>query len=182
MEKKVYVFLADGFEEVEALTPVDILRRAGLQVIMVSITKSIMVKGARNIEVKADALFEHLQYTDADLLVLPGGPGADSLNAHEALKNTITAHAHAGKLLAAICAAPKILGGLGLLDGKNATCYPGVEKSLGSAHFIPAPVVEDSLIITANGVGAALEFSLLLVKCLVSENAAKELAAKVMAK
>jgi protein deglycase len=182
MKKIVYIFLTDGFEEIEALMPVDILRRAGLQVIMVSTTMNRFVKGARDIEVKSDILFEQGNFADADLLILPGGPGTDSLNAHQGTKNAILEHMNKGKLIAAICAAPKILGGLGLLDGKNATCYPGVEKHLGKATFIPAPVVEDGMIITANGVGAALEFSLLLVKRLVSDIAAKELAGKIMAK
>jgi len=182
MKKIVYVFLADGFEEIEALTPVDILRRAGLNVIMVSTTPKSFVIGARNIEVKSDLLFEAANFDDADLLLLPGGPGTDSLNAHQGLKNTVDIHVKKGKLVAAICAAPKILGGLGLLDGKCATCYPGVEKYLGSATFVPAPVVEDGMIITANGVGAALEFSLLLVKRLIGEKEAKELAGKIMAK
>jgi 4-methyl-5(b-hydroxyethyl)-thiazole monophosphate biosynthesis len=182
MNKKVYIFLGDGFEEIEALTPVDILRRAGLEVVMVSTTTNIMVTGGKNICVKADALFEQLDYSDADLILLPGGPGTDALNAHIALKQIVKTHVLAGKMTAAICAAPKILGSMSLLDGKNATCYPGVEKFLGAAHFIPAPVVEDGIFITANGVGAALEFSLLLVKRLVSEELAKELAGKVMAK
>jgi len=181
MKKVAYIFLTDGFEEIEALTPVDILRRAGLEVITVSTTKNPFVKGARKIEVKADILFEQGNFADADLLLLPGGPGADSLNAHQGTKNAILEHVNKGKLIAAICAAPKILGGLGLLDGKKATCYPGVEQSLGNATYIHAPVVEDGMIITANGVGAALEFSLLLVKRLVGEEAAKELASKVMA-
>ena len=182
MGKLVYVFLTDGFEEIEALTPVDILRRAGLDVLTVSVTKRSMVKGARNIEVKADVLFEDVDFTNADLLLLPGGPGTDSLNAHVGTKKAVKAHADSGKLTAAICAAPKILGGLGLLDGKSATCYPGVEHNLGNANYFPVPVVEDGAFITANGVGAALEFSLLLVKRLVGETEAKTLGAKVMAK
>jgi len=181
MKKKVYVFLVDGFEEVEALTSVDILRRANLDVITVSITNSYQVNGARNIEVKADSLFESNNYSDADLLLLPGGPGTDSLNAFQPLKEIVKKHCLENKLTAAICAAPKILGELGLLSGKDATCYPGVEKYLIGANFIPAPVVEDGNIITANGVGAALEFSLVLVKRLVNEQEAKLLAAKVMA-
>jgi len=182
MSKKVYVFLVDGFEEVEALTPVDILRRANLDVKIVSINGSLQVKGARNITVIADCLFEATNFSDADLLLLPGGPGTDSLNAFQPLKELVKKHCLENKLTAAICAAPKILGGLGLLTDKNATCYPGVEQFLIGANFIPAPVVEDGNIITANGVGAALEFSLVLVKYLVSEQEAKLLASKVMAK
>lgn len=182
MSKKVYVFLTDGFEEIEALTPVDILRRAGLVVTMVSITGNIMVTGARNIVVKADVLFDDATFDDAELLLLPGGPGTDSLNKHLGMKTVVKRHADCGKLLAAICAAPKILGGLGLLNGKRATCYPGVEQFLEGATIIPSPVVEDGMFVTANGVGAALEFSLLLVKRLVGEKEAIELAGKIMAK
>lgn len=181
MSKKVYVFLVNGFEEIEALTPIDILRRANIDVITVSITKSYQVTGARNIEVKADSLFEANNYSDADLLLLPGGPGTDALNAFIPLLEVLKKHILDNKLTAAICAAPKILGGLGLLKGKNATCYPGVEKHLEGATFIPAPVVEDGNLITANGVGAALEFSLILVKHLVNEQEAKLLARKIMA-
>ena len=182
MKKKAYIYLTDGFEEIEALTPVDILRRANIEVIMVSVTGDLMIKGARNITVKSDILFENGSYSDADLLILPGGPGTDTLNKHIGLKTVIKKFVLEGKLTAAICAAPKILGGLGLLSGKNATCYPGVESDLIGANYIPAPVVEDGNIITANGVGAALEFSLVLVKHLVGETEAKALASKVMAK
>ena len=182
MEKKVYVFLTDGFEEIEALTPVDILRRAGLTVMMVSTTNKMLVHGARNIAIMADVLFENASFDDADLLLLPGGPGTDALNLHQGTKNAVRQHVNKGKLIAAICAAPKILGSMGLLDGKSATCYPGVEQHLGTASYIPAPVVEDGQFVTANGVGAALEFSLLLVKRLVGETDAKVLAGKVLAK
>ena len=128
---KVYIFIADGFEEIEALTVVDLLRRAAIEISMISISGVIEVKGAHNISVLADALFEETDFNDADLLVLPGGmPGTTHLMEHEGLSNLLKEFHKKNKNLAAICAAPSVLGAKGILAGKRATCYPGFESKL----------------------------------------------------
>ena len=120
--KKVYMFLANGFEDVEALIPLDVLRRGGVDVKTVSITGSLVAESAHGVRVEADLMFETADVEDADLLMLPGGmPGASNLNDHEGVKEALLAQAQAGKLVSAICAAPLVLGGLGLLKGKRAT-------------------------------------------------------------
>ena len=131
---KVNVYLADGFEEVEGLTVVDLLRRAGIETDMVSIMGRKEITGARKIPVLADKLFE--EQDDPDVIVLPGGmPGTLHLKAHEGLADLIRKADKEGKLLAAICAAPTIYGEMGLLEGKNATCYPGMEDKLLGANW-----------------------------------------------
>lgn len=164
--KTVYVFLADGFEEIEALAPVDVMRRAGLPVMMVSVTGNSVVQGAHGIPVVADAAFEALDYADAALLFLPGGlPGATNLEAHEGLTQLLMAKAEAGDVvLSAICAAPLVLGGLGLLVGKQATCYPGFEDTMKGASYTAAKVTVDGNVITACGPGAAWELGFTFVE------------------
>ena len=131
---KVYLFLADGFEEIEAITPIDIFRRAGIEVTTISISEEKMVLGAHNIPIVTDKLFTEVDFNDNDLLYLPGGmPGTRNLQAHEGLKNLLIKQAGENKKIAAICAAPSILGGLGLLEGKEAICYPGFEDQLEGA-------------------------------------------------
>ena len=143
--KKVSIFLAEGFEEVEALTPADLLRRAGAEVTLVSIKAEKTVTGSHGISITADRLFEETDYEDADLLVLPGGmPGTLNLKACEPLLALLKEHNAKGKKLAAICAAPTVLGHAGLLNGKNATCYPGCEDGLTGAICQTAPVVTDA--------------------------------------
>ncbi len=157
----IYVFLADGFEEIEALTPVDIFRRAGLATRTVSITDTSAVTGAHGIAVAADLLLSEADLAAADLLLLPGGmPGTKNLAACKPLCEAVTAHAAAGKPTAAICAAPSILGELGLLTGRKATCYPGFEDALAGAILSDKKVVRDGHIVTAAGMGVALDFSL----------------------
>lgn len=168
--KTVLLFLADGFEEIEALATVDVLRRAGVQVTTVSINPTGLVTGAHGIPVMADVLFEQAQYADADMLVLPGGmPGAANLDAHEGLRRLITAHAEAGKWLAAICAAPMVYGHMGLLSGRKATCYPGFEGELDGAAYTAAPVEKDGNIITGKGPAVVLPFAYTLAEVLVGE-------------
>ena len=134
--KTIYVFLAEGFEEVEALTPVDVLRRAGLPVKTVSITGVLTVNGAHGVPVVADMVFEEVKEEDAEMIVLPGGlPGATNLDAHEGLGKLIMTFAEAGRPLSAICAAPLVYGKRGLLKGKKVTCYPGFEKYLEGAEY-----------------------------------------------
>lgn len=163
--KKVYVFLADGFEEVEALTPIDVLRRAGLQVVTVSVMEDQVVEGAHGVPVVADALFADIKQGAADMLLLPGGmPGATNLDAHEGLGALIMAYAAAGKPLAAICAAPLVYGKRGLLQGKKATCYPGFEGFLEGAEYTGALVEQDGNFITGKGPGAAMDFAFAIVE------------------
>ncbi len=167
--KKVHLFLADGFEEVEALAVVDILRRAEFQVTTVSIMETLTVMGSHGIKVIADRTFEYSDLMDADMLILPGGGGgAKKLGEHEELGRLLAAYASQDKWLAAICAAPGVLGRYGLLEGKKATCYPGHEKYMTGASPVAAPAVLDGHIITGRGMGTTIDFALLIVEVLES--------------
>ena len=162
---KAYLFLADGFETVEALAPVDVMRRAGIEVVTVSIMGRKEVISAQDVTVLADTLFEDTCYNDADALILPGGGvGTDNLSAHMPLRSKL-AEAHAkGKLVAAICAAPMVFGRMGILEGKKATCYPGCESDLFGATYTAAPVEQDGNIVTACGPGASFYFGFAIVE------------------
>jgi 4-methyl-5(b-hydroxyethyl)-thiazole monophosphate biosynthesis len=174
---KVYIFLADGFEEIEGLTVVDLLRRAKIDITMVSITGNIMVTGSHQIKTEADVLFEKAGFKDADMLVLPGGmPGTNHLMNHEGLDKLLKEFHSMGKSLAAICAAPSILGTKGLLDGKNAICYPGFEEKLYGATISNTAVVTDGNITTSKGMGTAIDFALSLIKNLKGADEAKRIA------
>ena len=156
---KIYLFLADGFETVEALAPVDVMRRAGLEVVTTSIMGRKEVTSAHGVAVVADALFEEVDFTDAAALVLPGGGvGTDNLSAYEPLRALLKEAAAAGKLLAAICAAPMVLGKRGYLQGKAAVCFPGF-----GAVYTAAAVEECGNIITACGPGASFDFGFAIV-------------------
>lgn len=161
----IYIFLAEGFEEIEALAPADILRRAGAQVRLVGVG-SRTVRGGHGIAVVADLAAEELPaVTAADTVMLPGGmPGTSNLEASSAVQAAVDAAAEHGALLAAICAAPSILGHKGLLRGKKAVCYPGYEKDLEGAFVQDTQVCEDGRVITGNGPGAAFAFGLLLAQ------------------
>lgn len=168
----ITVFLANGFEEVEAITPVDIMRRAGLDVRTVSIYDSPMVTGAHKVPIQADMVFCQVDFSQVDLIVLPGGlPGSTNLDACEPLCQAIKEHTEGGKPVAAICAAPLVLGHLGLLVGRKATCYPGVEPELTGATCTGAMVEVDGNIITGKGPAAAFEFGYTLVEQLKSPEA-----------
>jgi len=158
---KVYEFLANGFEEVEALAPVDILRRGGVEVKMVSITGSNLVESSHGVVVKADLLFENItDFSDADLLMLPGGmPGSKNLNEHEGVRNALKEQFEKGKRVAAICAAPLVLASVGVLKGKKATIYPGMESYLGEdAEYTGALVQEDGNVTTGAGPAASFPY------------------------
>lgn len=173
---KIYAFLADGLEEVECLAVVDILRRAKLDVTMVSITGHTSVTGSHNITITADALFEECDFSDADMLFLPGGmPGTNHLAAHQGLTDLILSCDAKQKYLAAICAAPSIYGGLGLLSGKHATCYPGFENKCTGALIEKNGVVTDGHFITARGLGFAIDLGLELVRVLAGEALSTEI-------
>ena len=163
--KTIYVFLADGFEEVEALAPVDIMRRAGLSVKTVSVMTDKVVMGAHNVPVVADLLFNEVEESSAAMLVLPGGmPGATNLDEHQGLSELILKFAQEGKPLSAICAAPLVLGKRNLLQGKKATCYPGFESYLNGAAYTAALVEVDGVITTGKGPGAAMDFGFAIVE------------------
>ena len=162
--KKVYLFLADGFETVEALAPVDVMRRAGLQVVTVSVMGRIDVLSAQNVRVLADVLFEDVCMCDADAFVLPGGSdGTENMAAHKALCEKIVEANKSGILVAAICAAPMVLGRLGILEGRKATCYPGCEVDLRGADYTAVVVEEDGNIITGCGPGVSFDFGFAIV-------------------
>lgn len=172
----VYVFFADGFEEIEALTTIDTLRRAGVNVQIVSVTPDEIVVGAHDISVLCDVNFVNCDFRDAAMLVLPGGmPGAATLESHIGLRKQLIKFAENNQPIAAICAAPMVLGKLGLLKGRKATCYPGFEQYLEGAECINELVVKDGNIITGLGPGAAMPFALALVKELVGEAKVQEL-------
>jgi 4-methyl-5(b-hydroxyethyl)-thiazole monophosphate biosynthesis len=179
--KKIFVHFADGFEEIEGIAPVDILRRAGCEVTMVSVTGKKEVTSSRGVKVVTDKLFEEMNYADADMLVLPGGmPGSKNLDEHKGLKGVIIDAHKKGKWIAAICAAPMVLGHLGLLKGKKATCFPGHEADLIGATFTNAAVEKDGNIITAKGAGVSVKFGLTLVEVLVDKEKADEVKKKMM--
>lgn len=178
---KVYLFLAEGFEEAEAMIPVDVMRRAGVDIKTVSVTGSAEVTAAHGVAMKADILFEDADLAGADMLILPGGlPGATNLDSHKELKKALTAHAAAGKTVAAICAAPMVLGGLGLLKGKRATCYPGFEKYMAGATYTRDLCTVDGNIITGEGPAAALPFAYTLLAQIAGEETASQVADGMM--
>ncbi|MCL2112180.1 MAG: DJ-1/PfpI family protein [Clostridiales bacterium] len=173
----VYVHLADGFEEIEALTIIDLLRRAAIETETVSITGQLPVVGAHGVKVIADILFEDAVYANCELIVLPGGmPGSTNLAAHEGLCEKILSFNNQGKRLAAICAAPLVLGRTGVLKGKKATCYPSFEEELDGAEVVDAPVVVDQNVITSRGPGTAMAFALRLIEELKRKEAATAVA------
>ena len=179
--KKVYVFLADGFEEIEGLTVVDILRRADIETKMVSVTGKKAVTGSHGIEVQADLLFEEMDPAQGMMYVLPGGmPGTRFLAAHEELGKVLTEAASSGKKVAAICAAPSVLGGLGLLKGKKAVCYPGFEGQLTGADVTTEEVEVSGNITTSRGMGTAIPFALALVEQLKDSKTAEELGKSII--
>lgn len=179
--KKAFVFLATGFEEVEATGTIDVLRRGGIETTVVSITGNRTVSGAHGIELVAGKLFEEVDFTGADALVLPGGmPGSNNLNAHEPLKRLLKRHFDEDKLVAAICAAPLVLGGLGMLKGKRAICYPGFELELTGAIITDEPAVIDGNVITGKGPGLVFDFALAIVKVLNGKPVAEEVASGLL--
>ena len=179
--KKAYIFLAEGFEEMEAVTPVDLLRRVGIDAKFVSITGKKTVTGAHGITYMADLLFEEIAPAEADALILPGGmPGTKNLEAHQGLGSLLMDFFHGGKPVCAICAAPMILGGLGILKGKTATIYPGMEEHLIGAICSTQEVCVDGNVITSRGPGTAVPFALKLAELLAGEDAAHSLTSDIV--
>lgn len=174
--KKIVVFLAEGLEEIEGLTVVDLLRRAGVDVKTVSLSGEKEVTGGHRITVKADACFEEVDFDGTDGVVLPGGmPGTTHLMEHEGVNRVIRTFAEQGKLVAAICAAPTVLGKAGLLQGKRAVCYPGMEEGLIGASVCQEEVAWDGNLITSRGVGTAIPFALTLTEYFLGKEKAKEI-------
>lgn len=172
----IYVFLATGFEDIEAIAPVDIIHRAGLKVQTVSITGERIVTSAHGVSIVADLLLSEVDYSKAEMLVLPGGlPGSTNLDACKPLTDAIKRHYEAGGAIAAICAAPLVFGHLGLLEGRRATCYPGVDTELKGATYTAAIVEQDSKIITGKGPAAAFEFGYTIVDFFLGEGASQPL-------
>ncbi len=172
----VYLFLADGFEEVEALCPLDLLRRAGITVQTVGVTGK-SVRGAHGVVVQSDITAEQIVLDrDLEMVILPGGmPGASNLAQSREVKNAVSYAYENGRYVAAICAAPMILGEMGILEGRVAVCYPGFEKYLKGAQISQKNVVVDETVITAKAMGAAYSFGLTLTQLLCSESTAEEI-------
>lgn len=176
----VYVFLAKGFEIVEAMAPVDILKRAGINTYTVSITDDKLVESSNGTKVYADMTIGEVDFAKGEMLVLPGGlPGADNLAACKELVVNLVKYNKEGKKVAAICAAPYVLGENKVLEGKKATCYPGFEGKLVGAECLKEQVVTSENVITSCGMGASIQFGLELVKALVGEEIAKDIAKKI---
>lgn len=174
--KRVNVYLAEGFEEIEAVTIVDVLRRAGVNTITISITGKRTVTGAHGIIVTADEIFENADNMAADMIVLPGGmPGTMNLENHKGLRDVILDFAGKNKYIAAICAAPSVLGKLGLYDKKKAVCYPGFEKALKGAIVSNETVEQDGSFITSKGPGTAVYFALYLASLMKDKKEAEKL-------
>lgn len=182
--KRNYVFLAQGFEEIEALTVVDVMRRAGLETLTVSVNDEPQVIGAHGIPVVADLMYTEVKFNDADWLILPGGmPGASNLAASDALCSLIKTHFADGGNVAAICAAPAVvLAPLGVLKGRDATCYPGFEKGCleGGARMQSGRVVADGNLITANGPASAMPFALAIAARTAGTEAAAQVGAGML--
>jgi 4-methyl-5(b-hydroxyethyl)-thiazole monophosphate biosynthesis len=177
--KTIFVFLITGFEEIEAVATIDVLRRAGLNVKTVSLTGEKTVVGSHKIPVITDLLFEEVLFQTAELLVIPGGTTA--YTAHEGLKKEVRAFHDRGEKVAAICAAPVVFGQLGILKGKKATCYPSYEEYLeGAILHTDQPVVVDGNVITGRGPGLTLDFALALVEVLLGREKRDEVAGQLL--
>ena len=164
------IFIADGCEEVEALTVVDIVRRAKLEIDMISINGTKQVTSSRNVTFMTDTTKEEADFSAYDGIILPGGmPGTLNLGAHAGVTAQVKAFAEAGKLVCAICAAPSVLGACGILNGKKATCHPGFEEKLTGASVSYDNVVTDGNVITSRGMGTVIDFGLAIVSYFGSE-------------
>lgn len=178
---RVCVFFAEGYEEIEALTVVDLVRRAGIDTDMVSVTGERTVTGSHGISVGMDRLFAEVDFSEADMLVLPGGmPGTVHLEEYAPLMEQVDAFYEKGKYVAAICAAPSILGHRGMLKGKKACSYPDKEKELEGAEVTKSGVEIAGNIITSRGMGCAIDFGLAIVSVLKGQEEADALAEKIV--
>lgn len=173
---KVYEFISNGAEEVEALIPVDVLRRAGVEVVIVSVTGEQIVTSAHGVRIVTDALIEDVNVSDADLLMIPGGmPGAEILCNHPLVREAVMAQYEAGRLVSAICAGPMIFGSLGIAEGKRCTCYPGFEDRLTGATYTRELVTVDGNVVTGEGPAAAFPYAYTLCELLCGKETAQAL-------
>lgn len=178
---KVCVFFGTGYEEIEALTVVDLLRRAAVETDMVSVMEQKTVTGAHGIPVVMDRMLSEVDFSEVDMIVLPGGmPGTRNLEACEPLMNQVDAFVAEGKAVSAICAAPSILGHRGHLQGKRAIAYPGFEEELTGAEIVHEPAVVDGAMITGRGMGCAIEFGLAIVEYLKGKEVRDALSDKIV--
>ena len=176
----VYMLLGTGFEETEAIAPLDLLRRAGVSVATVGLNGKI-IKGSHGIGVEADMEIGEMDLTDLDMIVLPGGlGGVASIKASQAALDAVRFAWENGKFVAAICAGPTILAQLGITDGRNATCYPGCEPQMGSANMVQAAAVTDGKVITGTSAGCAIPFGLALIAALKGQEAADAIAKQIV--
>lgn len=171
----IYMFLADGFEEVEALAPLDILRRANAHILTVGVTGEY-IKGAHNITVKADIALDDVECEKIDAVILPGGlGGTNNMDNCAEVKKLVQYAADNRKLVCAICAAPSILGKMGLLEGKEATCYPGFEDTFKGGKYLKQSVVKCENFITSDGMGSAYKFGFEITAALFGDDTAKKI-------
>ena len=181
MSKKVYIFLADGFEDIEGLTVVDLMRRAGITITTVSIKNTKQITTAHSITMLTDQTFAETDFTDADMLVLPGGqPGTTNLGAFAPLTDLLKNFYNNGGRIAAICAAPTVFAQIGLLHGKKATAYPSCMEGLAGAERSQESVVVDGNVTTSRGLGTAVDFALSLIGQLLGEKKADKIAESVV--
>jgi protein deglycase len=178
MGKRAVIILAQGFEEIEAITPIDLLRRAGIEVSVEGLD-SIKVKGSHDIQIIADAIFT-LPSSLPDAVILPGGPGHKNLLHSNAVIECARKMFAGGKICAAICAAPSVLGKAGILKGKKTTCFPGFEDKLEGGVFVKQPVVIDGTIITSRGAGTAVPFSLEIIRLLSDNRTTEKVASAIV--
>lgn len=176
---KVCAFLVEGFETVEALAVVDVLKRAKIQVDMVSVLNEEYVTSAQKITVKADYMYNGYDFTDVDVFFLPGGPGTRNYYKNQELMELLEQKCEEGKLLAAICAAPTVFAKLNLLEGKRATCFPGCEGDMEGAAVVDAKVVTDGNIITSRGMGTSVDLGLELIAQLMDKDTADRIGSQI---
>lgn len=179
--KKVYLFLATGFQETEAVACVTICRRTKIDIQTVSVMRTYMVESASGMMIKADKLLDECDFSDADMLVMPGGvPGSTNLRDCKPLQDVIMKHYKAGKALAAICGGPIVYGSLGILSGVNVTCYPGFEKELIGAIPTGKPIEIDGRFITGHGPGTSLNFGFAIVEYLMGKDEVERIKTQMM--
>lgn len=179
--KKVGVFFGTGYEEIEALTVVDLLRRAGIEVQCISIDNRKQVMGSHKINIEMDAGIGDVDFESLDMIVCPGGmPGTRNLEACDVLTEQIRSFYEKGKLIGAICAAPSIFGHMGLLKGRKACIFPGMEEELVGAEVVYDDVVQSEHVITSRGMGTAIAFGLEIISSLIDKETAQNLGRKIV--
>lgn len=177
---KVSVFIADGTEEVECLTIVDLLRRAGVEARLVSVMETEKIVSSHKVTIEADGKFDTEDFSDTDMLFIPGGmPGTKHMLEHDGLKALVKKFADEGKMLGAVCAAPSVLGQVGVLEGKKATCFPGWEDKLNCGEYTGALVERDGLVITGRGLGACIDEGIEIIRMLKGDEAASDIKSRI---